>query len=203
MEVARRPYAPPTDARIVEFTLNIQLEDLDYFDPAVSGQFFSKDEQGLADEVVAENVRRIWALLKHPQPPSFTSVAARVAEARADSLACYGPAVLVLDRERIAVDTYVVNGDFKTLGYKLQEGLTGDILVLMRPNDTDLAAKLNGLARNGRDWRRDPSSSRLVGTYFEARVARPITLADLLVAYIPEGPRADAFERLLKSVYPL
>lgn len=194
--VVRSPYTAPTEEHIVEFTLNIPLDDLKYFDPTCSGQFYSQDEQVLEDEDVATNVPRIWKLLKHPPPQFFTSVAARVAEAKADSLKCYGPAVLVLDRERIAPDTFIVNGDFKDLAYKLGMGSPDGIVVPMRPYDTGLAEMLNALARNGRDRSRSPDSRRLVGSYFEARVARPITLADLLVAYIPDGPHADAFERL-------
>jgi len=192
MEVHLARYEPPAAAGIVDFTLNVQLSALRYFDPEVAGCFFSKDAMGLSDETVAMNIRRVWELVGVTPPPNrFTSIAARVVEAKGDSLICYGPAVLVLDPDRIAANTYVLNGDFKNLGYRIQLDGSNEAVCCMRPTEPELASRLNQLARSARNRQRKPSELRLHGSYFEARVTRPIVLDDIRSAYLPPDASGD------------
>lgn len=189
MEIIEAIYKPSRDPCVVDYTRNVRSDDLRYLARSNADGFFSKDEIGLSWETVTNNIIGVWRVIGQQPPTIFTSLAVRVAEARATtSLSAYGNVVLIIDAAKIANETYIVNGDFKSLGAYVQTGhINASDIRVLRPNDQDIAGTLNKFAREGRT----PKSAvpRLLGTYFEARVTRGIRLEDVVTAYVPRGDR--------------
>jgi hypothetical protein len=181
MQIEMKTYTPSTEPTDLEVTLNIPATNLLYFTSPKFGRcYYSRDEQGLKGEDPAANIRRVWEAIGMKPPARFTSLALRTAKANgAGILECYGEIVLVISPEKIANDTVVVNGDFKSIGFKIQEmGSARPLhvfkdLLAITPND------LNVLAEAGRKG----EMPRLIGKYLEARVRRPLVIADVAKIY--------------------
>ena len=76
-----------------------------------------------------------------------------------------------------------MNGDFKNLGYRLQDIGDPSFLRCFRPTATSLANRLNELALAARTG--SAGAPRLHGSYFEARLRRALHLADVAEIHVP------------------
>lgn len=190
MDIFTTQYRVPTDKNVVDFTVNLNICDFKFLAPSNQHGFFSKDSNALSKETAKANILRLWKILGLTQPPIRSkSIAVRVAETKTDGqgLSCYGTVVLVLDINKIADETYIINGDFKSVGYKLQTNtITDEDVLCVKPLENQLAKLLNQYAYNNCKGQ----SPRLFGTYFEARVTRGLRISDVAKIYVPKDEEA-------------
>lgn len=181
-------------------TLNIPLGELAFLVADQHGrQFYARDEQALEGEDATANVARVYDALGVPAPKSFTSLGVRTPMDRSNvaaTLACYGEIVLEIDIPAVSEDLLIVNGDFKDLGLKIASEVRDNVRWAQRLVHTQgcesLLKDITLMMTNARDG----LHPRLVGSYFEARLLRPLVPTDVSAVYAP-GAGQNALVRAL------
>ncbi len=167
-------------------TRNIRADDLAYFTVDAAGRCsFSRDQDVLSGENARANVRRAYEAIGAVSPERFVSLALRTGDegtSLSTTLRAYGTVVLEIDLDRVAPDLVIFNGDVKDLGHKIYtEGDATWVVRIPWNNDHAVVARcLTELIVNDRTGVRP----RRVGRYFEARLPRPLVLADVLRIHV-------------------
>ena len=167
----------------VIITINIRHNELYHMVEESSGFcFFSKDERGIKEENVEENIKKLYSIANLIKPTKSTSCAARTGNPKEEKLKCYGDVLCVLNHERIASEVYIFNGDVKNIACKLQNKLLGEKCMVVIQERIDLGKLRKQLDIMVSNQRRN-NFPRLIGNYFEARLMRPMLKTDIQEIY--------------------
>lgn len=183
------------------FTRTISLQDIQYLISASHGQRLYSQDQSVLPGEAPQRVQTILNELagKPNYQGEFASLAARISrhhKRQRDALGRYGDITLVADPDRIRPETFIFNGDFKTIGHNRirENGATEGVATWPASCDFPfLAQELDRAMSNPA-----ASADGIIGQYFEARLYRALIPIDLVTVYVPQVDElvAGALEKL-------
>ncbi len=187
----------------LQIATNIEADEVKYFLQERYGRrFWAEDKEELKIEVCRENIKKLYDLLALPFDEPFVSAYVKTIDFSCEHCWCYGPICLILKIENIKDKTVIFNGDVKNLGYKIFiQNSSPKKYLRTHTLDTHLFKLQVHLQRyywNHMAWSmfKKPFFPRKVGCYFEARIFRPITSADIEMIVIPRGLGKEEMERV-------
>ncbi len=186
-------YSDPSDSKTsFHIVTHIQASEIKYFTDKRFGEcFWSNDVKAPKEEQCQEYMMRLFSLASLPPESKFTSAFIKSPCFSCEHCWEYGSISLFLELERIRESTIVFNGDVKNLAFKIF-GQNCSPKKYLRFHSLDIPAfhMLVHLQRYYWNYMahamfKKPFFPRMVGSYFEVRILRPITRKDISMIVIP------------------
>ena len=132
----------------------------------------------------------------------FVSAAVCYDQDSLNKVSVYGSVLLILDKNKIANDGYIFNGDFQDLSLKVNEYENElDILAFCNLSDNSFDQFIDERVPSVEKY--EPESYKcLISHYFECRIFRPLKIQDVEEIYVPPLPKgtAGSLNKYLKKV---